>query len=160
LFHLGDVGEPHGSYEPSVAFQSWKVARPTSPVWLVLASLARTSRNLGAAMEQQADELLGRVETDDVAPEVEGRGLPLDRLGDPRIGFQDQTASQLHGVGQRMLAFFKPGIDVLSAAHRWSAEPGSGRIRSNKMARTSLSRHHNPNGEPTNPDLTGNRIRI
>jgi hypothetical protein len=47
----------------------------------------------------------------------EGRRLPLDGLGDPAVGLQDDVPSLPHGRVQRMTGLLEPPVDLRVAAH-------------------------------------------
>ena len=68
--------------------------------------------DLGAAVEHDADYVLGRVEARDVALVGERRGLPLDRLGDPRVGGQDDLPRALHHRLERVIARLEPVVHI------------------------------------------------
>ncbi len=76
-------------------------------------------------MEHQGDVLrrLG-VERRDVASVHEGRRLPLDRLGDPRVGVEDHLPDGQHQVLLRIRVAVEPGVDLRgTVAHPASVVP-------------------------------------
>jgi signal transduction histidine kinase len=73
--------------------------------------------DLRSSMEQEAHEVLRRIEATDVPLETEGWGFPLDGLFDPRVRLEDDRSHSLHGVFEGMLALGKPFIDLTIATH-------------------------------------------
>ena len=59
--------------------------------------------DLGAPVEQQAHQVLRRVEAGDVAAIGERRRLPLDRLGDAVVGREDDVARAPHRRVERVV---------------------------------------------------------
>jgi hypothetical protein len=66
--------------------------------------------DLRASVEHDAELALGGVEAGDVALVGEGGRLPLDGLGDPVVGPEDDVAGPPHGRVERMVGLIEPPI--------------------------------------------------
>lgn len=80
--------------------------------------------NLGPAVEHQAHEVLGpRLKAYEVAFEGERGGTPLDGLGHPSIGTQDDLPHAQHRVLERVLKAVEPGVDLWCLCSRSYFDP-------------------------------------
>src|SRR5215207_3330432 len=97
---LVEVGEAHGADQLAVPLEATMGAR-----------------DLRASVEHDAELALGGVEAGDVALVGEGGRLPLDGLGDPVVGPEDDVAGPPHGRVQGVVGLVEPAVYLGVAVH-------------------------------------------
>src|SRR5687767_7340528 len=114
-------------------------------------------RDLGTAVEQQAHQVLRRVEAEDVPPVGERGCLPLDGLRDAGVGAEDDLPRPPKGVLEWMLPFSEPPLDLRVDLHPRASRTavGSRRIRVSSLESRPTLYRRPIETRSTDPDRSG-----